>query len=72
MNGDRVVLNIGVPGDLGICKLGTYAEFRGELNEDATELSGVLTYECGYWYPGVPDPDNPKGYVTFYRQDNPR
>ena len=70
-NGDRVILNIGVPGDLGICNLGTYAEFRGELNEDATELLGVLMYECGYWYPGVPDPDNPKGYVTFYRQDNP-
>ena len=64
----QVLLNIGVDGGLGICERGTYAEFRGSLNDDATELSGTLTYECEYMLPGIPEPWNPTGNVTFHLQ----
>jgi hypothetical protein len=67
-NATKVLLNIGVVGGIGLCDLGTYAEFRGSLNDDATELSGMLVYECDYIYPGIPSPGNPSGNVTFHLQ----
>lgn len=68
VNAASVLLNIGVVGGIGICDRGTYAEFRGSLNDDATELSGTLVYECDYIYPGIPSPTNPSGPVTFHLQ----
>lgn len=70
VNAQRVLLNIGVPEEVGVCERGTYAEFDGTLNGDATELTGTLTYECSYLLPGIPNTAlNPTGNVTFYRQE---
>ncbi|MDE0356285.1 MAG: hypothetical protein OXN92_00890 [Gammaproteobacteria bacterium] len=68
----NVVLNIGVPEEVGVCEHGTYAEFKGSFNEDGTELTGTFSYECNYLLPGIPNTYlNPTGTITLRRWENP-
>ncbi|MDE2716313.1 MAG: hypothetical protein OXI33_04760 [Chloroflexota bacterium] len=68
----QVVLNIGVPEEVGVCERGTYAEFKGSFNEDGTELTGTFSYECNYLLPGIPNSYlNPTGTITLRRWENP-
>jgi len=68
----NIILNIGVPDELGICERGTYATFRGNLSADLQAMTGTVTYNCDYVHIGVPAPWNPSGRFTFHRQEIPR
>ncbi len=68
----NIVLNIGVPDELGICERGTYATFRGNISADLQTMTGTVSYNCDYVSIGVPAPWNPSGQFTFHRQEIPR
>ncbi|MDE0260176.1 MAG: hypothetical protein OXR82_17545 [Gammaproteobacteria bacterium] len=68
----NIVLNVGVPQELGICARGTYATFEGSVSEDRQTMTVNASYNCDYVHIGVPAPWNPSGTFTLHRQEIPR